>query len=451
MDFNLLLVLPDINNKRILARNANGIFYLPTYTESVAENVAFGDARAYNDFFQAITGIPVYRRYTFNTPNDVVFVFEQIDNAQPKAEFDWVLYDDFIAACNADEIAEIANNVRLHYNQSKAMPWIEYGFLPYFTWLRAVCDKNHIQITGDITQLKNAYVSTVFRIPTNMGDIYMKIPGKFFITELLFTQGLKKLQIADLPHWIDYDIEMNVILMKDMGGHDLPNESGAETLREVILHFAKIQKDSIPHMPPDFFHYDNTVDTMLGRLDAFPEKAFEILSGTKYELTQNELKRLQSQVLTTVSMLKSINAVPIPNTIHHGDVRPGNIRVIGGNHMFYDWAWGAVSHPFIDIVSFLHIIRRTLDEPAQETLIDAYLQQWQNYDTYDQLRHAFSTLSTLKDLFFALTDYDWCEAIHLQAGSVCAMSADGWLVDKRNYYVANVIRRFIETPLSTYE
>lgn len=448
--FNLLLMLPDSKNERVLAcKGGNG---LPSYTELVGENVAFDEPQMYNNYFREITGIPVYRRYTFNTPNYVVFVFEQAnrDNVIPRNGFDWVSYDDFMAA-NCDEVNKIAKSVSLHYNLSKNMPWVNAkGFTPYFAWLNSVCEKNGIRINGEIVQLKNAYVSTVLCAPTDMGNVYMKIPGKLYIAELSFTSELRKLGIADLPGWIDFDLNMNVVLMKDMGGNDLPNQSDIDTLKVVILQYAQIQKDSILHLPLNFEHYDNTIAAILDKLDTFPQKSFEMLKGTQYEISKDELAKLSDHITTAAALLKSINHIPVPDTIHHGDVRPGNIRVVDGNYIFYDWSWGAISHPFIEIVSFLHIIRRTLpNESAKEMLIDSYLQEWLSYGTLNDLKYAFSTLSVLKDLFFALVDYDWVEAIKRSSNeSIDFMSADGWLLERRNYYFANVLRRFIKAPLA---
>ena len=252
-----------------------------------------------------------------------------------------------------------------------------------------------------------------------------------------------------LPDWIDFDLGMNVVLMNDMNGNDMSDQSDTDTFKEVILRYAQIQKNSIPHLPLSFEHYDNTIISILGKLNAFPAKSFEILKGTQYELSKDEFGKLSKHILAAISLIKSIKLIQIPSTIHGGDVRPGNIRVIDGKYIFYDWAWGAVAHPFIEIVSFLHIIRRALpDELAREMLIDSYLQEWVDYGTWDDLKYAFFVLTSLKDLFFALVDYDWVEAIKLSSDEpIASMSADGWLFERRCYYFANVLRRFIATPL----
>jgi len=442
-----LFILPDNNNEQILFCETSNC--LPSYFEQVGENTAFDSPQIYNDYFGEITGIPVYRRYTFNTQKYVVFVFEQInDCVSPTNGFGWMTYDSFAAANSNEEIKQIVKSVWRFYNTSANMPWVNKdGFTPYFKWLHAVCEANDIRINGKITQVKNAYVSNVFCVPTSTGNMYMKTPGKIYITELPFTHELRKLDIVDLPKWIDFDLDMNVVLMSDMGGNDLPSDSDTDTFKEVILRYAKIQKDSIAHIPLDFTHYDNSVATILDKLRTFPAKSYEILKGTSYELSKVELDILAEQVQTAISLYKSMSH--IPSTIHGGDVRPGNIRVVDGNYIFYDWAWGAIAHPFVEIVSFLHIVRRSLpDEHASEMLIDAYLQEWLDHGSFSDLKHAFSVLATLKDLFFAIVDYDWLEAIVQSCGnSIDYMSADGWLLDRRSYYFANVLRRFIATQL----
>ena len=411
--FNLLFVLLDTENKRVLVAEKGNL--LPSHTEPVGENVGFDEPQMYNNSFEKATGITVYRRYSFNTEKSVVFVFEHKDTKQTLAEngYKWVLCDDFIDGCCDAEIAEIVRNVKSHYNISDNMPWVSAdGFSPYMNWLISVCDKHNIRITGKIAQLKNVYVSTVFRVPTDNGNIYMKIPGKIFITEIPFTRGLQGLGIVNLPSWIAYDEKLNVYLMLDMGGNDLPHQSDVSTLHSVIVEYANIQKASTSHMPLKFKHYDNTIATMLHKLRTFAEKSCVILQKTHHALSVDETKKLEKQVKAAIAMLESIASIPIPNTIHHGDVRPGNIRVIDGRYMFYDWAWGAISHPFVEIISFMHIIRRTLpDETAKETLIDIYIWEWLEYGSYDNLKRTFSVLATLKDLFFAVVDYDWVEAI----------------------------------------
>ena len=444
--FKLLLVLPDVNNERILVQKTEERYCLPAGDKPVGENVGFDEAHVYNGFFMDIAGIPVYRRYTFNTQNHVVFVFEQVkkDNTMlPHDGFDWVAYDDF--ACDDEEVHQIVSSIRKNYNHSVNMPWVNaHGFCPYFDWLRDACADKNICITGEIAQVKNAYVSTVFRIPTNIGNLFMKIPGKIYITELPLTHELKQLNIADFPEWVDHNPDINAVLMKDMGGSDLPPQSDVDVFKDVVLRFAQIQKEASRCLPLGFVPYDYTVEAILRRLDIFAEEAFEILKGSEHEISDAELDNLKRNILTAKKMLESIKDIPIPDTINYGDIRPGNIRVVGDKFIFYDCAWGSVAHPFFEIVSFLAIIRRSLPGDAKEAIVTAYLQEWLAYGSYDELRYIFSVIEALRHLFFAIVDYDWVKAILVADGeAIPPMSADDWLLERRYYYFASVLKRFL--------
>ena len=440
--FNLLLILPDTKNENILVIE---------YDKPVGENVGFDNPQGYNDFFLKTTSIPVFRRYTFNTKNYVVFVFEMIDqcDTKPADGYSWIPYSQFMDKQNDDEIREIAKSVSLYYHKSKNMPWVnETGFLPYFDWLHGVCAEKNMQINGMIAQVKNAYVSTVFCVPTDGGNLYMKIPGKLYLSELPFTRELMKWGIAELPVWVDFDLDRNVVLMKDMGGHDLPSRSDIDTLKTLVIQFSHIQKDSIQHLQSvSHFCNDYRVDTILGKLDSFLDQTFEILAETRYRLTQDELVRLKRNITCASELLETVNDLPIPDTIQHGDVRPGNIRIVEGKRIFYDWSCCAISHPFIEIILFLHVIRRNLpaDVQAKEILVNVYLQEWLEYGTIEELRNAFSILDDMKELFMVYPDYCWVDAIYSASNEpINPMSADGWLLERRNYYFARVLRRFIE-------
>jgi hypothetical protein len=275
----------------------------------------------------------------------------------------------------------------------------------------------------------------------------MKIPGNIFISELPFTHALKKLGMAEYPVWVDFNTDMNVFLMKDMGGMDLPPQSDLDTLKKVLVRLAQTQKESIQYLPLDCIHNDYRVKTIITNLHGFSQKVFDILQETKYKITCNEKIKLEQNINSAINLLDFINNNPIPDVIQNGDVRPGNIRVIDNEYIFYDWAWGAVSHPFNEPAAFLHIIRRTLpaDISAKEILVETYVNEWLEYGTREELIKIFAALDELKELFWAYIDYIWVEDIYsASCEPIEAMSADGWLLERRMYYFESVLRRFIE-------
>lgn len=337
MNFNLLFILSDKHNKNVLAIKVDKDYRFPFFDKLVGDDVEFSDSpQLYNDFFKKNTGISVFRRYSFNTQHYVAFVFEQSGKMDitPTSGYEWVTYDDFIDAQQDDELREIACGVSRNYTKSINMPWVNAdGYTPYFNWLYKVCNKKDIHINGEIKQIKSAFVSTVFCVPTDSGNLYMKIPGKVHITELAFLRELINLNIASLPVWVDYDLDMNVFLMEDMGGEELSWQSDIDTFKKVILQYSKVQKQSFPHLPLKCKYNDYRIATIINKLSGLLEKAFQILMGAKYSITKDECEKLAQNIKSAAVMLKSISGIKIPDTIRHGDFRPGNVRAAGEKYI----------------------------------------------------------------------------------------------------------------------
>ena len=452
MDLRLLFILPDRHNKNVLAIKEGESYFLPFFDKPVGDNVEFDDLpQLHNDFFKEKTGIPVFRRYSFNTQNYAVFVFEQnsaIDN-MPENGYEWVAYDEFIAVQQDDELRKIVRSLNGSYNKSVNMPWVNTGgYSPYFDWLYGVCAENNININGKIEQIKCAFVSAIFCIPTDSGNIYMKIPGKVYATELPFLCELKKLNIAELPVWIDYNLDMNVFLMEDMGGNELSWQFDTDAFKKVFIAYGKIQKQSIPHLPLNCVYNDFRIAAIIEKLNDLPEKVFNFLKVTKYEISEREVKKLRQNIKSMRDMLKTILNTKVPDTIRCGDFRPGNIRETEGRYIFYDWSWGSVSNPFAEISNFLHAAGGNLPDNlnAKDIVVDAYIREWLEYGTYEELKNVFTTLDDLKELIhWFLDDCLWLEAIRsVIDDNTDPMSADGWLLEKAELSLSNNIKKFIK-------
>lgn len=251
---------------------------------------------------------------------------------------------------------------------------------------------------------------------------------------------------------IGHDLKKNVTLMRDMKGNDLPEKLDLDVGCALLHAYAKIQKQSIPYamaLPADFNDY--RIESMIGELDGFPERVYQRMRGTKHETTQAQGSKLRKNVAIAVDLLRQVMDGNIPTTVQHGDLRPGNIRAVDGEYIFYDWAWSAIAHLFIDISLFLHTMRKSLSVgiPAREMLIESYLNEWSIYGTRESLREEFEIIDALKELFMAFYDFHWLETIWNACGEdIDPLSADGWLLARRLHYFSSVLCRFIEKDLS---
>ena len=92
--------------------------------------------------------------------------------------------------------------------------------------------------SGVPEQVKNAYVSTVMRCPTDAGDVYLKILPKVFIREASVVEKLREWRMLGLPAYLAIDSKRGWVLMEDMGGCDLAECCTIDLLQRIIQEYA---------------------------------------------------------------------------------------------------------------------------------------------------------------------------------------------------------------------
>ena len=453
-DRQLLFILTNRNSDRILLLRTGKGWVLPAYDDAVAENVGFDNAGPFNDWFGSRFGIDVVRRYAldFEGVDPVVFVLEcRVDDPAIPAEGQWVGPEEVhgISFARSDQRAlSLAWSADTH--ESATMPWSrQRGYDEAFAWVAEKLGKLGMAITGPPEQVKNAYVSTVFRWPTEGGIVYLKILPSVFVREGQVMARLAQWGIAELPERLATDLGRGLILMKDMGGRDLAESHDIDSLCAVVRAFAGIQIASIPFIDvrnPRPFH-DWRVGVLASRIDGIVEELPALLRNSPYQLTEEEAVQLRGRLPEWKGLCAEIEDAGIPDTIDHGDLRPGNIRAVGERLIFYDWAWSAITHPFIAIAGLLHNTRKLLPEAerARDILRDAYLEAWAPYADGQALRPLFEQVAKAGTLYGVVADAEWLRAINTALGGRVpgAASADAWTVCRRQYYLAKMVRRLL--------
>jgi 8-oxo-dGTP diphosphatase len=316
----------------------------------------------------------------------------------------------------------------------------------YFNWVQRICTEKNIKIIGRMTHVKDG---KLFCVSSNIGDLYLKKTTSFIIDELTFTLKLMELGIINLPEWIGYDHDMNVCLMRNMGGSDLSllPTLEMETSLNMFTSLSRLQKDSIQYVKSEgFYGFDYRIGTMLAELEDLPESAYKMLSDTQYRITRDEVEKLKRNAKHITALLESIKKSCLPDTIHHGDLGTYNVRIIDGKCIFYDWGCGGVSHPFFDTFRLLSSIRGKLptDVAAKEMIIDTYLGEWLEYGSYKELKNIFMTIDGLAGFYMAYVKYIRARNLHITfTNKPEAISADGLGLDMRYSTAATYLKRFI--------
>jgi hypothetical protein len=72
-------------------------------------------------------------------------------------------------------------------------------------------------------------------------------------------------------------------------------------------------------------------------------------------------------------------------TLVHGDLHPWNVAVDGGAVRVFDWTDAAVSHPFVDLATY---VMRADADPMRARLRDVYLSRWADHMSAAELAEA---------------------------------------------------------------
>lgn len=92
--------------------------------------------------------------------------------------------------------------------------------------------------------------------------------------------------------------------------------------------------------------------------------------------------RAMPQLVDACARLDALGPGP---SLVHGDFHPWNVSGSGDAARIFDWTDCAVSHPFIDLVTY---VMRTKDEGVRPQLMDTYLERWSDVLTSADLAEA---------------------------------------------------------------
>jgi hypothetical protein len=280
-------------------------------------------------------------------------------------------------------------------------PWEAPGWRArVLRWVRAQLKGT---VYGDVRAIKEVRewsLSCVLRVRTDGGVLYFKVVPNFFASEAAITMALARLFPESVPTPVAVDTRRNWMLLPDLGPGDMQKGTPLEEWCEVVRLHVGMQVECIERVE-ELLRVgcgDRRLAAMPGEIDALcaDDATLSPLEGELSAALKAAAPRLKE-------LCARLGEYRVPETLTHGDLHGGNMARVEGRHVIYDWTDAAISHPFLDLSILLnwHVPPDKPDD--QETLIAAYLEKWQGYDTPARLREAVSTALPLSSLYQVLS------------------------------------------------
>lgn len=209
---------------------------------------------------------------------------------------------------------------------------------------------------GQAVQVKTWNLSSVWRLPTADGPVWLKVVPPFFAHEGAMLQRMRS---ADVPPLIA--TEGHRLLLEDVPGAD---HWGAElpVLERVVSMLVPLQAEWASRVgeleeigAPDW------------RVSAFVPAA-ERLVGVVDGLTDDERVALHRMVDDLPGLFAAVGECGVPDSFVHGDFHPGNTRgsdAPDGRSVILDWGDCGIGNPLLDQAATLASVRDDQREPLR--------------------------------------------------------------------------------------
>jgi len=279
-------------------------------------------------------------------------------------------------------------------------------------WARATAARLSLEVRGPIEQPHLRPWSTVFRVPTSSGAVYLKCCGPTQAHEPRLSALLKRVRPALSPDVLAVHPELPWMLVAD-GGVKLRDAYSGDAIldvwRAVLPRHAELQKALVPHVS-DALAFGTPDHRAAPLVEAFASVIDDepSLSGARPDrLTPDERHALDRLVPTLERACRELASLGIEDTVQHDDLHHGNVLVRDGRAVVFDWGDACVSHPFLVLAVNLRFAAeatgRAEDDARILGLRDAYLEPWTDRASLAELRQAADLARRLGQVSRTLT------------------------------------------------
>ena len=254
--------------------------------------------------------------------------------------------------------------------------------------------------------------STVFRIATTRGTLFLKCCGPTQAFEPRLTELLQNTKSGVVPNVLAVHPQEPWMLIADGGQRIDKAYPGAEILdawRAVLPRYAELQRAATPHAAealavgtPDF-----RASVLITGLATSIAEEPSLDRARDDRLTADERSALERAIPRVERACAELASLGIADTVQHNDLHQGNVLIRDGHAVVFDWGDACVSHPFLSLAVTMRFAASRAglpeDAPAILALRDAYLEPWAGEAGGEELRVGAGIARRLGELSRTLT------------------------------------------------
>jgi hypothetical protein len=284
------------------------------------------------------------------------------------------------------------------------VPWAEPGWFPAAeAWIRDRLAESGLAPNGPIEQVKAWSISCILRAPTGEGSVYFKVVPPLFAGEPVLTDQLSRRHPGQMPVVLARDAERRWLLLREIGGTELRRTPDLGLWEETLRRFARVQMAWIGET--ERLLACGCVDRRLAGLPGQFDRLLDEIASPEhravYGISEEDAGRVTALAPSLAARIEELAGAGVPQTLVHGDLHGGNVRVDGERIVFFDWTDGALAHPFFDLLTMFRDVPDLPD--ARARVRDAYLEPWTDLFPGERLLAAFELSQQVAPMYHALS------------------------------------------------
>jgi hypothetical protein len=310
--------------------------------------------------------------------------------------------------------------------------WLESAY----EWTRAALAGLGREVAGDIEQVHAVPWSTVLRVPTADGPVWMKAATASLSHEAGVAEVLALLRPDVVPAMLARDPETGWMLLADAGERlreRIAGDPGQRPWLEILPLYAGLQRDTAA-IRADLLAAgapDRGASAQPIELDELMQDGAALQPEHEEALTDAEVARLPALRARVVQAHEALAALGLPEAIQHDDLHDGQVFVRNGGYVFIDWGDACVSCPLLTLVVTLNVlaVRLGIEAGARELepFRDAYLEAWSDLAPRRELVAAMPHVALVGRVNRALTWWRGISGLPEELRPAEADAVPGWL------------------------
>ena len=234
------------------------------------------------------------------------------------------------------------------------------------------------RVTGDIVQRRIRPWSTQLVVPSDHGTVWFKAncPSSAFEPAVHLT--LAELEPGEVDPPLAVDAGRGWMMTADRGptladSHDASLAEwqavvalAARVQRQVAAQGAVLVDAGLPDCSPA---------TVPERYDWLVDQLAALPADHPSHLLPDEAESLRSRVEVVREAVDALLAAPLPASLQHGDLHPGNVFVVDGSLRFFDFGDAQWAH-VLEVLAVPYGYSTRVTHHPWPDLLDAYAQVW---------------------------------------------------------------------------